>query len=265
MAGSVLITGASSGIGEMTARHLSSQGWQVFGTSRREREDQDGIRFVVMDVQDSDSVNAALSQVLNECVRLDALVCNAGMGIFGAVEEVSLEHAKDQFETNYFGVLRVLRAALPSMREAKHGRVLLVGSLAGRAPLPFQSHYSSSKAAIDALSGSLHTELAPFGIHVSLIEPGDISTPFNEAVNWAASPDDSAYGKSVRTCEKMNREHLSQAPAPLVAARCIERALTTRRPRTRYTVGADAWLVPLGRRFLPDRISLALIRRHYGL
>ena len=265
MAGAVLITGASSGIGEATARFLAEKGWKVFGTSRSPQEDRDGIRFVVMDVCDDASVTAALKTVESECDGLDALVCNAGMGIFGAVEEVDLEDARSQFETNYFGVLRVLRAVIPGMREAGRGRILLVGSLAGRAPLPFQSHYSSSKAAIDSLCGSLYTELSPFGIHVSLIEPGDISTPFNDAVKWDASPDESLYGDKIRTCEEQNRELLTQAPPPLVAARCIARALQARRPRARYTVGADAWMVPLGRRFLPDRITLALIRKHYGI
>ena len=265
MAGSVLITGASSGIGEATARHLSALGWQVFGTSRRERADDGEIRFVVMDVCDSESVDSAIAQVMGEFGHLDAVICNAGMGIFGSVEEVSVEDAQHQFETNYFGALRVLRATIPHMREARQGRILLVGSLAGRAPLPFQSHYSSSKAAIDALSGALHTELAPFGIHVSLIEPGDLSTPFNDAMNWQASPGNSAYGGAIERTEAMTRKLLPNAPPPERAAKCIERALRARRPRARYTVGDNARTLPLGRRLLPDRLILALIRRHYGL
>lgn len=262
---SVLITGASSGIGEATALHLSKQGWEVFGTSRRERQDLDGIRFVVMDVCDSESVESAVLQVISECGQLDALVCNAGTGIFGSVEEVSMEEARHQFETNYFGVLRVLRAVLPHMREVGQGRVLLVGSLAGRAPLPFQSHYSSSKAAIDALSGALHTELSPLGIHVSLIEPGDIATPFNDAIHWKAGGESSVYGSAIERAEEMTRKHLPKAPPPERAAVCIERALTAPHPRTRYTVGANALSLPLGRRLLPERLVLALIRRHYGL
>jgi NAD(P)-dependent dehydrogenase (short-subunit alcohol dehydrogenase family) len=151
------------------------------------------------------------------------------------------------------------------MRSARSGRVLLVGSLAGRAPIPFQAHYSASKAAVDALAGALANEVRPFGLRVTLIEPGDIRTPFNEAMRWEASPADTAYADALARSERVIRESLPKAPPPEDVAATIERALRARRPRARYTVGADAWLVPIGRRFLPDRISLDLIRRHFDL
>ena len=264
---SVLITGASSGIGEITARHLAARGWNVFGTSRHPRTpaNSDGIQFVVMDVRDEDSVLRGVGEVLESAGGLDAVVCNAGMGIYGAVEDVSIEAAKSQFETNFFGTLRVLRATLPGMREKQSGRVLLIGSLAGRAPIPFQAHYSASKAAVDALNGALRNELNRFGIHVSLIEPGDINTPFNDAMEWTTSASNSAYREQLARTEKKIRESLPKAPPAVAVARCIEHALDARAPRVRYTVGDSAWLVPFARRFLPERISLALIRRHFGL
>jgi NAD(P)-dependent dehydrogenase (short-subunit alcohol dehydrogenase family) len=151
------------------------------------------------------------------------------------------------------------------MRRARSGRVLIVGSLAGRAPIPFQAHYSASKAAVDALAASLANEVHPFGLHVSLIEPGDIRTPFNDAMRWDTSPTDSAYGDSLRRAEQTIRESLPKAPPPEDVARVVLRALDARRPRARYTVGAEARIVPIGRRMLPDRINLALIRRHFGL
>ncbi len=264
---SVLITGASSGIGEATARHLAAQGWRVFGTSRHARPDSsdEGIHFVVMDVCDEVSVQAGVAQVLEASGGLDAVVCNAGMGIFGSVEDVTIEDAKAQFETNFFGILRVLRATLPGLRKQGKGRVVLVGSLAGRAPIPFQAHYSASKAAVDALLGSLINELAPFGICASLVEPGDINTPFNDAMSWTSSAADSAYREGLAQTEAKIREYLPKAPPADDVARCIERALNARSPRARYTVGDSAWLVPLARRFLPDRISLMLIRKHFDL
>lgn len=261
----VLITGASSGIGATTARHLADHGFRVFGTSRRERESSDGVRFVVMDVCDDDSVRKGVEAVLAEAGRLDAVICNAGNGIFGSVEEVSIEAAKDQFETNFFGALRVLRETLPHLRKQGSGRILLVGSLAGRTPIPFQGHYSASKAAIDALAGSLANEVKPFGIRVVLIEPGDINTPFNDAMDWSTSPPESAYAGDIERCEQTIRENLPKSPGPEHVARAIERALRNRRPKPRYTVGAETPVVPIGKRVLPERFMLDMIRRHFGL
>ena len=194
----------------------------------------------------------------------DALVCNAGYGIFGSVEEVSLSQAIDQFETNFFGTLRALRAVLPGMRGARRGRVVLVGYLAGRAPIPFQAPYSASKAATAALALALHGELRAFGIPVSLVDPGDINTGFNAAMDWG-NPAASAYAPQASAVERVIRETLPRAPGPETVARVIHRALTTRRPRVRYTVGAGSRQVPWARRLLPDWLSLRLLRSHFGL
>jgi NAD(P)-dependent dehydrogenase (short-subunit alcohol dehydrogenase family) len=215
-----------------------------------------------MDVCDEASVRAGVEGVLAAAGRLDGLVCNAGFGIFGSVEEVSLERAREQFDVNFFGVLRTLRAVLPSMRRVGSGRIVLVGSLAGRAPIPFQAHYSATKAATDALALALANELHPLGVSVSLVEPGDIRTGFNDRMDWGehgASP----YGERIRRCEQVVREALPRAPGPDVVARAIEHALTARRPRIRYAVGPDSWGVPLGRRLLPDRWMLRAIRSRF--
>lgn len=264
---SVLITGASAGIGAATAAHLRERGFQVFGTGRRPEEAAaraPDLRWVGMDVCDDESVRKGVAEVLAAVPRLDGLVCNAGFGIFGSVEEVTIEAARAQFETNFFGVLRVLRAVIPSMREAGGGRIVLVGSLAGRAPIPFQAHYSASKAAVEALALALRNELHPTGVVVSLVEPGDIDTGFNEAMSWG-SPETSVYGERIRSAERVIRESLPRAPGPQVVARAIHRALTARRPRVRYAVGADSRAVPLGRRLLPDALSLRFIRDHFEI
>jgi NAD(P)-dependent dehydrogenase (short-subunit alcohol dehydrogenase family) len=261
----VLVTGASSGIGAATAVRLAARGFEVFGTSRAPgRQGPPGVRFVALDVRDDESVAKGVAQVLAALPRLDALVCNAGIGIFGSVEETPLEAARELFETNFFGTLRVLRAVLPHMREARRGRIVIVGSLAGRAPIPFQAHYSASKAALDALALALHNELHAFGIRVSLVEPGDIRTEFNDRTAWG-EPARSAYGDPLRRAEQVIRESLPRAPGPEHVAATIERALTSRRPRVRYTVGPDALLVPLARRLLPDRWSLRLVRSHFRM
>ncbi len=260
---SVLITGASSGIGAATAARLSTRGFAVFGASRRPPERAAvGVTWIGMDVCDEESVQRGVARVLEAAPRLHGLVSNAGFGIFGSVEEVSIARAREQFETNFFGVLRVLRAVLPGMRERGDARVVLVGSLAGRAPIPFQAHYSASKAATEALALALANELHPHGVRVSLVEPGDIRTEFNEHMDWGSGAD-SPYGERKRRCEAVIRESLPKAPPPDRVARSIERALTARRPRLRYAVGPDSWGVPLGRRLLPDRWMLRAIRAHF--
>jgi NAD(P)-dependent dehydrogenase (short-subunit alcohol dehydrogenase family) len=256
-----LVTGASSGIGEATARRLAREGFRVFGASRSRAEGA-GVEWIPMDVRDEASVETGVRRAVEAAGSLDALVCAAGYGVFGSVEETTSARARAQFETNYFGTLLPLRAVLPAMRTRKAGRVVVVGSLAGRAPIPFQAHYSASKAALDALVLSLHNELAGTGVAVCLVEPGDIRTPFNDRMDWDEGTT-SAYGERRRRCERVVREALPRAPGPEIVAEVVSRALAARRPRVRYTVGPDSFAVPLGRRLLPDRLALALIRRHF--
>jgi NAD(P)-dependent dehydrogenase (short-subunit alcohol dehydrogenase family) len=260
--GVVLVTGASSGIGAATAAFLAERGFRVFGASRKAPAVAGPGRFVTMDVRDEASVRAGVATIVAETGALDGLVCNAGFGIFGSVEETPLDRARAQIETNLFGTLNAIRAALPAMRERRKGRIVVVGSLAGRAPIPFQAHYSASKAALEALTLALRLEVAPFGIGVSLVEPGDIRTGFNEAMDWGGH-DGSPYRERLRSCEAVIRASLPKAPGPEVVARAVHRALTDRRPRVRYAVGPDSRLVPLGRRLLPDFLSLELIRSHF--
>ena len=271
----VLITGASSGIGAATADHLAARGFRVFGTSRRERAPQahspahsqaepsgEGIEWIAMDIRDEASVERGVARVVEAAGGIDAVVCNAGMGIFGSAEEVPIAAAMEQFDTNYFGTLRTVRAVLPGMRSARHGRIVIVGSLGAHAPIPFQSHYSSSKAAVAALSLALRNEVHRDGVQVSLVEPGDCNTPFNDATEWG-DPAGSSYGDRIASCREAIVEMLPHAPDPSSVARVIERALTARRPRVRYSAAADAWLAPFARRFLPDWLTLAMVRSRY--
>jgi NAD(P)-dependent dehydrogenase (short-subunit alcohol dehydrogenase family) len=260
----VLVTGASSGIGAATATYLSAHGFRVFGTSRRPPSHAPEFTWLAMDVRDEASVAAAVARVLGDGGRIDGLVCNAGMGIFGSVEEVSTARAREQFETNVFGTLHPLRAVLPAMRAQGAGRIVLVGSLAARAPIPFQAHYSATKAAIAALAWALRVETAPHGILVSLVEPGDIRTGFNDATDWGHAAS-SVYGERQRRCEDAIRKGLHDAPGPELVARTVHRALTARRPRLRYAVGPASWLVPFVRRLCPDSVGLRLLRRHFGV
>jgi len=261
----ILVTGASSGIGAAVATHFAKRGDRVFGTSRSPRPDADGIEWLVLDVRDDASVAAAMGELAKRAETVDAALLNAGFGIYGSVEDVSIEAARDQLETNYFGVLRCLRALLPVMRAQGRGRLLVVGSLAGRAPIPFQSHYSASKAALEATVLALRTELRGHGVDAVLIEPGDISTPFNDAMVWESSPAGSAYAGQLATCERVIRESLPKAPGPEVVVRAVEKAIDARRPRARYAVGKEVLPVSIATRVLPDAIATRLFAWHFGL
>jgi NAD(P)-dependent dehydrogenase (short-subunit alcohol dehydrogenase family) len=217
-----------------------------------------------MDVCDEESVARAFGEVTKSCGSLDALVCNAGVGIFGSIEETPIEDAQRQFDTNYYGVLRTLRAVIPHMRNCGRGRIVVIGSLAGRAPIPFQAHYSASKSAVDATVLALRNELHGSGIHVSLVEPGDINTGFNDATEFgdvSASP----YAERIRKAQRVIETSLPRAPGPEIVAATVQKVLDARKPRSRYTVGPDSWLVPFGRRFLPDSLMLKLIRGHFQI
>jgi short-subunit dehydrogenase len=271
---SVLITGASSGLGAAMAERMVSRGWRVFGTSRKPQtpttppktpRSKNGIEWVVMDVCDDASVTAGLESVHTSVEHLDGLVCNAGWGIYGSVEETDLERVRAQFETNFFGVLRVLTPVLTRMRERNTGRILLVGSLSGRAPIPFQAHYSASKAAIESIAFGLANEIEPYDVSVSLIEPGDINTAFNDVMDWGSAQENSPYVARMAKSEKTIRESFATCPGPKIVADAVEHALTARRPKLRYPVGNEATLVGLGKRFLSDRLSLKTIRDHYGV
>jgi len=261
----VLITGASSGIGAAAAERLLARGFDVFGTSRDPSALGAGapaVDWIAMDVRSEASVSAGFAELANRVKQLDGLVCNAGYGVFGSVEELGIEDAKEQFETNFFGTLRTLRAAIPGMRAARQGRIVIVSSLAAHAPIPFQAHYSATKGAIDALGLALRNELHPFGVKVCLVEPGDINTGFNDAMDFGDHRG-SPYGERILRCEAVIRELLPKAPGPEVVARVIERALTARYPRVRYSVGPDSWGTGFGRRFLPDSLFLRFIRSHF--
>ena len=172
----VIVTGASSGIGQAIAAHLHRSGWRVFATMRRPDPDKHGPDALKLDVTSDQSVEAAVAEVLTRTGRIDALVNNAGVDMLGAVEETTVQEALNLFQTNFFGVHRLVRAVLPAMRARKAGRLVTVGSVAGFLPTPFEAFYSASKHALEGYCESLDFEVRAFGIHPVLIEPGFIRT-----------------------------------------------------------------------------------------
>jgi NAD(P)-dependent dehydrogenase (short-subunit alcohol dehydrogenase family) len=265
----VLITGASSGIGKACAEHLHQRGYRVYGTSRNPSPGTASAGYEVfkMDVDVDSSVARGIEWVLEREGRLDVLVNNAGFGIAGSVEDTSMEEAKAQFETNFFGVLRVCRAALPIMREQRAGYIVTISSLAGRVGMPFQGLYSASKYALEGLSEALRLEVRPFGIHMVLIEPGDFSTGFTaRRQRTAASLENPAYRARYETTLNIVEVDENRGAHPLKVARLLERVIQDPAPRLRYTTGPlFQRAAVLLRKVVPDRLFEWGFAKYYRL
>jgi NAD(P)-dependent dehydrogenase (short-subunit alcohol dehydrogenase family) len=268
MTRTVLVTGASSGIGEATARRLARGGWRVLAGVRRDedarRVREAGTTPLHLDVTEAESI-AAAAETVGE--RLDGLVNNAGIALAAPLEFVPLDELRRQLEVNVVGQVAVTQAVLPALRRAR-GRIVNVGSIAGRSALPFLGPYAASKFALEAISDALRVELRPWGIEVVVVQPASIATPI-----WrrsAARADELAdrlpreltelYGEAIALVRRAAAATDERAEPPERVAAVIERALTATRPRTRYLVGKDAKRRARLER-LPDRVRDRVLLR----
>ncbi len=255
MSQAVLVTGASSGIGQATARLLFEHGFKVYGTSRK----PDG-NLIPLDVRSDDSVRACVERV----GPIDVLVNNAGYSLMGAAEETSVDEAKAQLETNFFGVVRMVNAVLPAMRKAGAGKIINVGSLAGITAIPFGAFYTASKFALEGYSEALWHELRPLGINVTLIEPGFVHTPIGEKTQTAAKPLTAYDGVRQRATAALGR-HVEHGIAPDAVAKTVLRAVQSRSPSLRYRVGTDAAWFPRLKSVLPWPLFAVGVRRTFAV
>lgn len=250
----VLVTGASSGIGAAAARLLAERGHTVVGASRR-GEAPDGVRAARVDVDDDASVRAAVAAILADHGRLDAVVNAAGFGLSGPVETTPLDEARAQLETNFWGTVRVTREALPALRAGGGGAIVNVSSLAGVFALPFQAYYTASKFALEGWSEALAYEVAPFGVDVTLVEPGNISSGFADGRREANGSDREPYAGAYRRAIGIMVRDERDAVGSEVVARTIAAALARSRPPRRVTSGSTGERATvLLRRFLPTRV-----------
>ena len=276
MAGKVvLITGCSTGIGRATATHLAGAGHTVYASARKLDDVADlaeaGCRTLAVDVTDEASMVAAVEAVEGEHGAVDALVNNAGYSQSGPVEEVSIDDARRQFETNVFGLARLCQLVLPAMRARGSGRIVNLSSMGGRMTLPGGGWYHASKHAVEALSDALRFEVAPFGIQVVVVEPGVVVTRFGDTANATAEassdlagPYDTLMAGLVTTVAgAYEKPKAGQSITPEVVAKRIETAITARRPKPRYVVGAQARGILTARAVLPDRGWDAMMRRQF--
>jgi short-subunit dehydrogenase len=263
----VLITGASSGIGKACAEHLATLGHKVYGTSRKSAAGSASVKMIPMDVTDDRSVVDGVARVVQAEGRLDALLNNAGYGIAGAVEDTSIQEAQQQFDTNFFGMVRLTKAVLPRMREQRSGHIVNMGSIGGIISIPFQAFYCATKFAIEGFTEALRMEVQGFGIRVALLEPGDHRTNFTQnRCRTKESQNNSAYRE---ICEKALgvMEHDEQnGPSPDGIARRVAGILSAKSPALRHPVGMflQRFAVTL-KHTLPGGVFESIIRSTYKL
>jgi NAD(P)-dependent dehydrogenase (short-subunit alcohol dehydrogenase family) len=251
----VLVTGASSGIGQAVASAFAAKGFEVFGTSRNPQRTEPiaGVELVQLDVADAASVAAAVSTVLQRAGRIDILVNNAGVGVFGAAEETSIAQAQELFDTNFFGLVRLTREVLPHLRAQGSGRIINVGSVLGFLPSPYGSFYAASKHAVEGYSESLDHETREFGVRVSVVEPGYTSTSFESNATDADSPIES-YAPIREHVKQVIGKAVRAGDDPAVVAQVVLKAATSRSPKLRYPAGPLARRLALVKKFAPAAV-----------
>ncbi len=265
----VLITGASAGIGTATAELLIARGWRVIAAARRVEAmaplAERGALVLPLDLADPASRQALAEEVRQRFGALDALVNNAGFGEVGPLETMALERARAIFEVNVFGLMGLTQLLLPAMRERGQGRIVNVSSIAGRWVSPGSGWYGASKFALEALSDALRLELQGFGLEVVVVEPGLIATEFAAVADPSlrSGEDCPVYGRMMGRVRAGWAGVYRGASSPLTVARTIERALTAARPRPRYLCGHQAASV-VANRILPTRLWDSLIRSQMG-
>jgi NAD(P)-dependent dehydrogenase (short-subunit alcohol dehydrogenase family) len=261
----VLVTGASSGIGKMTAQLFAEEGYRVFGTSRNKLPDESGVEMLELNVCSDGSVARCFAEVRARAGRVDVLVNNAGIWQVGLAEEMLMDDVRAIFETNVFGVVRVTTAALPAMREHRSGRIINVGSLAAWVGEPGEAFYSASKRALAGYTEALRHEVRPLGVHVSLVEPGAFRTNILEGARTSPRHEIVDY-KGVRDAiDRTLRKAASHGEDPRKVAELILKVARAPSPRLRYGVGTEAYWLPYLKVLLPQSLFDYLLRRGFGL
>ncbi|WP_316741301.1 oxidoreductase [Pedobacter antarcticus] len=261
----ILITGASAGIGKATAIYLAQNGYNVYGAARRTDKMEDlktyGIKVISLDVTKNESIVACVNQIITDAGNIDILINNAGFGSYGAIEDVSMEDARYQLEVNVFGAMRLAQLVLPKMRENKFGKIVNISSVGGKISMAFGGWYHASKFAIEALSDAMRNEVKPFGIDVIVIEPGGIKSEWggiamDSAVRVSGR---SAYKDMVANSEKAFRSMEDKVPGPILIAKLIKKSIEAKSPKTRYVGGYMAKPMLFLRKIVSDKIMDKII------
>ena len=263
----VLITGGSSGIGKSIGEFLHQKGFVVYGTSRNpERVLNSVFPLIGLDVRNTVSIQAAVAHVIKIAGRLDVVINNAGVGITGPLEEIPTAEIKNNFETNFFGPIEVMKAVLPQMRLQRSGLIINITSIAGYMGLPYRSVYSASKGALELITESLRMEVKSFGIHLTNVAPGDFATNIASGRFHAPLLNDSAYKIPYGNTLKMIDEQVDSGSNPNEMAVVIYKIIQTKAPKVHYKVGLlmQKFSIIL-KRVLPDNVYEKLLMKHYKL
>lgn len=261
-----LVTGASSGIGQSIAELLAQSGYTVYGTSRKgNATEQRNYKMIALDVNSEESTQAAINTVIKAEGRIDVVVNNAGFGVeAGGAEESSIAQMQQVFETNFFGVVRVIQAVLPYMRQQKQGRIINIGSILGLLPAPYMATYSATKHAIEGYSESLDHELRTRGIRVSVIEPAYTKTNF-EANAPALDSKIEEYALARKALAKLMKTAIESGDDPMVVAKVVLKAANAKHPKIRYPAGKLACRLNFLRKFSPAALMDKGIRQEMKL
>jgi NAD(P)-dependent dehydrogenase (short-subunit alcohol dehydrogenase family) len=263
----VFITGASSGIGKSIGEYLHAKGFIVYGTSRNpERITDSQFPLLALDVRNKESITQAIDTILQKSGRIDVVINNAGVGITGPIEEIPTEEIKNNFETNLFGPIEVMKAALPAMRSQKSGLIINITSIAGYMGLPYRGIYSASKGALELITEALRMEVKSFGIHITNVAPGDFATNIAAGRFHAPLIKGSVYEIPYGTTLSMMNEHVDSGSNPNEMAEAIYKIIQKPCPKGHYKIGAfiQKFSIVL-KRILPDKVYEKMLMNHYKI
>ncbi len=263
----VLITGASSGIGKSIGEFLHNKGFIVYGTSRNPDKITNSVfPLLSLEVRNSESIFNSVQKIIELSGRLDVVINNAGVGITGPMEEIPSQEIKNNFDTNFFGPIEVMKAVLPQMRSQRSGLIINITSIAGYMGLPYRGIYSASKGALELITESLNMEVKPFGINIVNVAPGDFATNIAYGRFHAPVIKDSAYEGSYGATLKMMKEQVDSGNNPVEVAQAIFEIIQTQNPKIHYKVGSfiQKFSIVL-KRILPDKVYEKLLMNHYKL
>ena len=263
----VLITGGSSGIGKSIGEYLSEKGFIVYGTSRKpENYTESKFPILALDVKDNSTIERTVATIIEKEDKLDVLINNAGAGITGPIEEIPEAEIKNNFETNFFGPINVIKAVLPQMRKQNSGLIINVTSIAGYMGLPYRGIYSASKGALELITEAFRMELKDFNIKMTNVAPGDFATNIAAGRYHAPLLDDSPYKKTYGNTLDLMNTHVDSGSNPNLMAEAVYKIINTPNPKVHYKVGEfmQKFSIVL-KRILPDKVYEKLLMNHYKL